>query len=171
MKFIYKLDIHYSYDFGHRSLYVSYEREEDAVSELLARSKAFCLQMQVPSVSNSEWDVCEVQEPSYHYRYGHQMNDSRLWYEASISKEILLEEGEEIDMLAGDVVKCRNYPEIMGCLSIPHVKGCATITVENTLSIKTGVACSIPEDNGGMEPANKEETLAYERASKNMLIC
>lgn len=165
MKHIYHLSIFSRQGERRRNLDIHYEKKEKATAELKRWADKFRKEWQVPEKSDDDWDLDEKysneENLEFHYIGKDNSPENRRHFSGRVSVDMLIEDGEEVLNMCGEVWAAGNNPDILFVNSSPVMKNNASFSGYFPIDISKKERSDFSQVTGGAVIQNEEKAREY----------
>lgn len=165
MKQIFHLSIHSHKGERKRWLNVYYSDKEKATTELKRWADKFRKEWQVPEKSNDEWDLdeeftdetnIEIRNISKNLSY-----KDRYFFSGHVYEDVLIEEGEGVVGLCGEVFASGDNPDILFTNTSPLMDNSTSFSGGNPINMARKERSDFSQVSGGAVIQNEEKATEY----------
>ena len=161
MKLIYHLSINADKGERQRWLSVCYLDGQKAYAELRRWADKFRKEWQVPEKSDAHWDLCERFNSERTITFMNRTKENRCRFYGHLDEECLIEEGEHVASLCGEVFAVTDNPDILFTNSTPITDNNTSFTGNEPINMATRERCDFPDTTGNLIFPDEERATEY----------
>lgn len=173
MKTIYHLSIHAWKGERQRWLDVYYTHKEKAIAELKRWTDQFRKEWQIPEKSDDEWDLNEKFNDEMTINIQNigknRTRENRCLLSGHVFESFLIEEGEEVIGMCGDVFAAGDNPDILFTNKSPLMNNNTSFTASQPINMSKKERSDFAQATGGAVIQNEEKATEYYELRKEII--